>query len=100
MTFKEKYLKMKNAGMLDKEIAEELGVCSSTITNYKKVFKVQYHTRTAKNKFGVTRKDFNIALSHGLSSRLVLQRVREHGWSVADAVNSPKGTIVKRRKRE
>jgi orotate phosphoribosyltransferase-like protein len=86
--FIERYTQLKNLGLLDVNIADEMFISKNTLYRYKKRYGVPMITKENKeliNQNGLTREWLNIAQQNGLSSSLVNARIREHHWSVEDA---------------
>lgn len=92
MKWEDKYIELRNEGLKDREIAKLFGVCKDTIVRIKKIYGIPCFRQ---NEQGVTHEQLKQAEEKGLSRRLVLRRVREYGYSVDDAVNTPKNRRVK-----
>jgi uncharacterized protein YjcR len=90
-SFVETYFELKKDGYTDKEIGERLGVCKSTIGNWKRVYGITGKMRSRKNSQGLSFEELRIADENGIGRRLALQRVRAYGWSNKNAITAPKG---------
>ena len=91
MTFVEWYFDLKDEGKQDKEIAEMLDVCTSTLKRMKNIHGIGKTTRIRPNGQGLTEEQLKIADEKGITRRLALRRVREYGWDKEDAISIPKG---------
>lgn len=87
MVWKDKYMKLRDEGLTDNEIGKMFGVTRHTLTRIKKLYEVPCFKQ---NRQGITNAQLKIAQGNGVTRRLALRRVREKGWSVEDAVNTPK----------
>jgi transposase len=89
VTFKEKYLEMKEKGLTDYEIAEHFNVCRDTITRWKKRYDVSSPMKIRHNKFNVPEHVIQMGVKNGISRRLLLRRIREYGFTWYQAVHTP-----------
>jgi hypothetical protein len=85
---REYYYKRKNEGVLDKEIAKELGMAKDTLTRYKKMYGVKHSIRTRKNKSGISERDIQRGMKNGIPRERILKRMIA-GFSVERAVTEP-----------
>lgn len=87
--FPEFYVKKKEEGLKDKEIAKLLDITQADLCAIKKFLKVP-SMKCRPNRAGLTEAQLRIAEENGIGRRLALKRRRELGYSVQDAISAPK----------
>jgi hypothetical protein len=90
VTFDEKYYEWKSEGLRDREIADLMNICVSTLKRIKNLYNIG-SIRVRENGQGLTQEQLKIADENGITRRLALRRVREYHWTPYHAVNVPKG---------
>ena len=84
------YMNLKlSRNLTDLECAKKLGISRDKLIAKKKQWGINLR-RQKDNMFGVSEPDFEKGRKIGLSRKLILNRVRDHGWTVEKAVNEPK----------
>ena len=78
--FKEKYLELKDMGLMDCEIADALNISHRTVVRYKRREGIEGTFRTRRTNLCITEEQLKAGEAIGLTRRLMYQRIRAHNW--------------------
>ena len=94
------YLNLKmTRNLSDRDISKRLGISRDRMIALKKEWGLKFK-RQKDNMYGVSEEDFKQGSKIGLHRKLILNRIRDLGWTVEKAISEPKDETKMNNKKE
>lgn len=95
--FPERYWELKNQGLTDEEVADAMFMHPVTLAGHKRKHNIKLAKKDVAKELGVTQEHLEIAKANGIKRKHVLSRVKDHGYTIEDAITKPVVSFKKKK---